>query len=335
MSSFMNSLRIAFGFSEEANQILALQAGPIVLTTAEKNLKNITEREINTFFTSILQDMKIVGDVSYRSDDKTILYRGFNSAEERKRQDDINTDFSRARQQVLNLNLKLLSNEDIRLVYTLLNDTLYRYVKAYKESIYAGYSIMDSIEKAKSSCGSSLTMIRKQLEDLKDKYSDHLAGRWLSDGTETVDDGATKTFPSYKVTSPDIKKELEKCAVAWEGAYTANPSIEDKYFLEEVVESYLPVTWKSYSQITSLSAEDKKEADNIFLQQLNLIQKRIQKINIKAEKKALAEMRKQVEFLVTIDDEDDSIDGFPNLVTTHTELGESLTHSVMFTHKIG
>jgi hypothetical protein len=72
---------------------------------------------------------------------------------------------------------------------------------------------------------------------------------------------------------------------------------EDKYFVEQVKEDYLPAIALATMRIQSASAEAQVEANKNFTEQLNLIQKRLETIIRESEQKVLAEVRAQTLFL--------------------------------------
>jgi hypothetical protein len=72
---------------------------------------------------------------------------------------------------------------------------------------------------------------------------------------------------------------------------------ENKYFVEQVKDDYLPAIALATMRIQSASEEAQAEANKNFTEQLSLIQKRLETIIRESEQKVLADVRAQTLFL--------------------------------------
>lgn len=94
-------------------------------------------------------------------------------------------------------------------------------------------------------------------------------------------------FPELTVDDYTARSLLNRIRTLWETAREKNNTVEDKFFLEQTVTSYIPEAYKLYMSFTDSSSSMKRKATHAFREQLELIQSHLKVI---AKRKIDADM---------------------------------------------
>lgn len=87
---------------------------------------------------------------------------------------------------------------------------------------------------------------------------------------------------------------------SWDRASKMNLSAEDRFFVDQVAGQYFPDAWsmlESFTSSVSSSSDLVSEAEALFLEQLSLMQKRLDVIGNQEQKQSLHQMEAHVSFL--------------------------------------
>lgn len=84
---------------------------------------------------------------------------------------------------------------------------------------------------------------------------------------------------------------------SWDRASKMNLSAEDRFFVDQVAGQYFPDAWSMLQSFTSSNGDLVSEAEALFLEQLNLMQKRLDAIGNQEQKQSLQQMEAHTSFL--------------------------------------
>jgi len=104
-------------------------------------------------------------------------------------------------------------------------------------------------------------------------------------------------FPQFKSDNTEIMEKLHELEKLWQEAFTQTNTVENEYFLEQTVLSYLPEAWNLYETFKNASEKTRKNAESILIEQLELITEHIAGILETLAEQSLAAMRSQTDFL--------------------------------------
>ena len=105
------------------------------------------------------------------------------------------------------------------------------------------------------------------------------------------------SFSKYKSENQKINDTLTRIEELWTKANSKGNTVEDEYFLEQTITSYLPEAWDFYRTFQNTTADSLKEVDSILLEQLKLIEAHLASILKKSMELNLSAMKVQLEFL--------------------------------------
>lgn len=116
----------------------------------------------------------------------------------------------------------------------------------------------------------------------------HLKSPIQAENTKAVEEQKpTESKQEQKIVFPqtsfaDVDKDLQKKVAAvqrlWEIAIEQKSDADNEFFLEQVVLSYLPESYHLYLNFTHATIDMRKQAKKIFMDQLKMIETKIQSI---------------------------------------------------------
>jgi len=112
--------------------------------------------------------------------------------------------------------------------------------------------------------------------------------------TEVVGD---TVFPAYEIADSSITEPLARIGKLWRQASEKKNTVENEYFLEQVVSSYLPEAYRLYSTFQLAPAELQESAATIFVEQLELIERHLVHILRTYMEQNLVAMQNHMDFL--------------------------------------
>lgn len=95
----------------------------------------------------------------------------------------------------------------------------------------------------------------------------------------------------------ELFSALTKLEKLWKQASQVSHSIEDRYFLDEALERYIPDALNTYASFIHVPTAAKQEARRMLFQQLNLIEKELRRLARASVSSNLQQMQAQVDFL--------------------------------------
>lgn len=104
-------------------------------------------------------------------------------------------------------------------------------------------------------------------------------------------------FPAYDITHSNIAEPLARIRKLWTQASEKNNTVENEYFLEQVVSSYLPEAYRLYSTFQLAPEELQQSAAKIFIEQLELIERHLVHILRTYMEQNLVAMQNHMDFL--------------------------------------
>lgn len=104
------------------------------------------------------------------------------------------------------------------------------------------------------------------------------------------------TFPSYTAVDEAFRPQLEALAVAWQVRADQELTVEDRYLVDAMANSYLPESINLYASLSKDSAFS-GQASEMFAQQLNLFAARLATIEDATAKRQLQAMAVHSAFL--------------------------------------
>jgi len=154
-------------------------------------------------------------------------------------------------------------------------------------------------EEVPSKYSYKLRIIFPMLKNWKMKQVERAAKQERTEGTilKEIQNTFVETVAPLEKLPTGLMKPFESIMALHTKAIELQLTAEDKYFVEQVKEDYLPAIALATMRIQSASAEAQAEANKNFTEQLSLIQKRLETIIRESEQKVLAEVRAQTLFL--------------------------------------
>lgn len=107
----------------------------------------------------------------------------------------------------------------------------------------------------------------------------------------------TLSFPKLSTDNRIIANRLSQLEELWALASDNKNSVEDEYILEEIVNSYLPEAWKMYSTFRLAKKEYRVQAEQIMVEQIRLLESKVQSVLDSSFKASLAALNAQTDFL--------------------------------------
>lgn len=104
-------------------------------------------------------------------------------------------------------------------------------------------------------------------------------------------------FPQVDANEPDVAAKLESIEKLWVAAVEAEPSMDDKYLLEQIITRYIPETWTLYQRFHSSMEPMKARSKAEVLEQLDTIEKQLVDITDFRLQNDLDTMQIQSQFL--------------------------------------
>lgn len=104
-------------------------------------------------------------------------------------------------------------------------------------------------------------------------------------------------FPAYEIADSSITEPLARIGKLWRQASEKKNTVENEYFLEQVVSSYLPEAYRLYSTFQLAPAELQESAATIFVEQLELIERHLVHILRTYMEQNLVAMQNHMDFL--------------------------------------
>lgn len=196
-----------------------------------------------------------------------------------------------------------LSRNEALKMYNYINGTLINLVRSFVRTAsthgisqaydyYGGPRLVDSFSK----CFVEIYSIRTNQETQLN--STEILGRPKAVGISTGT-SAANVFPKIQTSNKELNTTLLHLEDLWVEASSKKNSIEDEYILEEIAHSYLPDAAKLYSTFKLAKPEYQQQAELIILEQIKLLETRIQAILDSSFEAALLALSTQTEFLKT------------------------------------
>lgn len=104
-------------------------------------------------------------------------------------------------------------------------------------------------------------------------------------------------FPIMDDIDGEVSRSLTRLKNLWKQATKGSTSIEDEFFLEQMVESYLPESYQMYNTFMNAPENLQASAQQLFLEQLSLMENRLVSILKIGMEQNLTAMQNQVDFL--------------------------------------
>lgn len=104
-------------------------------------------------------------------------------------------------------------------------------------------------------------------------------------------------FPRLSSDDEILLGKLTNLEQLWLTATASCRSVDDKYFVEQIISRYLPESWSLYISFQQGSEELQKQAHVVFCEQLDLLEAKLRDINDSFLKANLDAMQAQSEFL--------------------------------------
>lgn len=106
-----------------------------------------------------------------------------------------------------------------------------------------------------------------------------------------------KHFPKMSSNNQNVTASLQKVENLWSQNKTGKHSVEDEYFLEQTVTSYVPEAWRMFITFQNAPKEIQTKATEVFLKQMDLIQNQLYQILQRNMELNLSTMQAQFDFL--------------------------------------
>lgn len=197
----------------------------------------------------------------------------------------------------INIDKSNLNPEDAEFMYELLMTWLPEIVCQYRERAVR-YGVRSTLSAEIRSGVYGLTG-RKYLTVLRSYQADLLKikdRQWRT--------GYLKTIPKKGLVVPSLGRQDRELAVTlsnlnrlWVDANAKSLSTEDRFFVDEVAARYFPDAWSILESFAYSDEAMQQEAKTIFLEQVSLMCRRLEKLIQVTQQGSLDEMRAQASFL--------------------------------------
>lgn len=107
----------------------------------------------------------------------------------------------------------------------------------------------------------------------------------------------TANFPLFVVTEPEVKSSLERLNKLWAQAHEKEVSVENEYFLEQMISSYLPEAYRLYDTFKFAPDTLRISAAKLFQEQIGLMEEHLIHILADYMQNNLNALQAQVTFL--------------------------------------
>jgi hypothetical protein len=198
--------------------------------------------------------------------------------------------FAQIRKTFFEIDKSLLSEYQVVSLYEILSKTTPQIINQFQSSaiasgIHAAWSYAGGARQPFANLFKSLAAMRTSQIGIVPTAASKL---------ETL---STSNFPQYNVTDTAIADSLTRIGKLWTQASEKKNTIEDEYFLEQVVSSYLPEAYRLYSTFQLAPIELHVPAATIFIEQLELIERHLVHILRTYMEQNLVAMQNHMDFL--------------------------------------
>lgn len=252
-------------------------------------VKSLTSREVQDVFAPIHEVLKFISDTVNARKDSYDDY-----ATQVEKHENIVNRVSTIEEALCQLDFTKLTDKHQNNIYDLLSVVIPETAVSYRDNFLAlGSNVVRAI-KANVNEDKSFTNLLIQVlnicDDQKLSIQDRLPRIYvdLADG---------RGFPSLKAESDDVNFALITLEELWKEANRKENAVEDEFFLEQLVKDYLPNAWRLYGEFLYASDSIRKQAEVSFLEQLSLLQGRVQAILNTHAERSLAALRANASFL--------------------------------------
>lgn len=252
-------------------------------------VKALTSREVQDIFRPIHEVLKFVGDTVESRKDSYDDY-----AVQVEKHGNIVSRVSTIEEALCQLDFTKLSEKHQNTIYDLLSVTIPETSASYRDNFLAlGSNVVRAI-KANVNEDKSFTNLLIQVLNICDDQKLSIQDRLPRTYVDLADGHG---FPSLKAESDDVNFGLITLEELWKEANRKENSVEDEFFLEQLVKDYLPNAWRLYGEFLYASDVIRKQAEVSFLEQLSLLQGRVQSIINTHAERSLAALRANASFL--------------------------------------
>lgn len=159
----------------------------------------------------------------------------------------------------------------------------------YGFDVYEGWEEAGVTDEQNKSVRDQLATLSHVLADVKEKQKDR------------TPDAAPEAKNAFRAADYSKDRELAstlmKLEKLWKQASQITHSIEDRYFLDEALERYVPDALNTYASFIHVPNAAKQEARRMLFQQLSLIEKELRRLARASVTINLQQMQAQVDFL--------------------------------------
>jgi hypothetical protein len=198
------------------------------------------------------------------------------------------------RQLWFKINRNYISDMDAITMFDLVNVTIPLIIQSY-QSISAEWGPYYAVT-YRGDCKEKLEVVYKRLSNVNVNQNQAKALAVTQEVTEEQE--LDQTFPTYKgISQPEITKALIALEILWLQASHKNTSIEDEFFVEQVVASYVPDALNMYKSFQFAPEASKTKALALLLEQFKLIETHLTRIVNTQMEQSLSAMKSHTEFL--------------------------------------
>jgi hypothetical protein len=198
--------------------------------------------------------------------------------------------FAQIRKTFFEIDKSLLNEYQVVSLYEILSKTTPQIINQFQSSaiassIYVAWSYPGEAKQSFANLFKSLAAMRTSQIGITPTSTSEL---------KTLN---ASNFPQYNVTDTAIADSLTRIGKLWTQASEKKNTIEDEYFLEQVVSSYLPEAYRLYNTFQLAPTELRVPAATIFIEQLELIERHLVHILRTYMEQNLVAMQNHMDFL--------------------------------------
>jgi len=196
--------------------------------------------------------------------------------------------------ELLDIDRNLLSDKDAATVSIIVSERMpaalrsftTRYLEYSVPHAWSNYSNTAEVQRFSSIYDTLSSIHQAQLS-----FSANLSPKFIS-----ADVGQ---FPDFHTDSANVDARINHVGLLWAEAKKSNRSLlsEEEYFLGQVATSYLPDALTLYNSFRYMDADFQAKAEQILLEQVDLIEKHLHTILKTDAKNRLGQMQSQMYFL--------------------------------------
>jgi hypothetical protein len=198
--------------------------------------------------------------------------------------------FAQIRKTFFEIDKSLLSEYQVVSLYEILSKTTPQIINQFQSS-----AIASGIHAAWSYAGGARQPFANLLKSLAAMRTSQIG--IIPTAASKLETLNTSNFPQYNVTDTAIAESLTRIGKLWTQASEKKNTIEDEYFLEQVVSSYLPEAYRLYNTFQLAPTELRLPAATIFIEQLELIERHLVHILRAYMEQNLVAMQNHMDFL--------------------------------------